>query len=85
MRGITPDLGFKPESSLHELFQQHLIRPLGRPADDRGDAATIFEQKTFILWLELNVREAREMQHRPEAIASVRKVVARYRGTRGRI
>jgi hypothetical protein len=42
-RGITPDLGFKPESSLQEFFRQHLIRPLGRPADDRGDAAAIFE------------------------------------------
>jgi hypothetical protein len=43
------------------------------------------EQTTLVLWLELNVREAREMQHRPEAIASVRKVVAGYRSTRGRI
>jgi hypothetical protein len=39
----------------------------------------------LVLWLEPNVREAHEMQHRPEAIASVRKVVAGYRGTGGRI
>ena len=85
MRGITPDLGFKPESSLQEFFRQHLIRPLGRPADDRGDAAAIFEQTTLVLWLEPNVRETGEMQHRPEAIASIREVVAGTCSARARI
>jgi hypothetical protein len=33
-RSITPNLGFKPESSLHEFFRQHLIRPVGWPADN---------------------------------------------------
>jgi heme-degrading monooxygenase HmoA len=84
-RGITPDLGFKPESSLQEFFRQHLIRPLGRPADDRGDAAAIFEQTTLVLWLEPNVRETRELQHRPEAIASTREVVAGTCSARARI
>ncbi len=84
-RSITPNLGFKPDSSLAEFFRQHLIRPLGRPADDRGDAAAIFEQTTLVLWLEPNVRETGEMQHRPEAIASIREVVAGSYGTRGRI
>src|ERR1700720_4596219 len=84
-RSITPNLGFKPDSSLEEFFRQHLIRPLGRPADDRGDAAAIFEQTTLVLWLEPNVRETGEMQHRPEAIASIREVVAGSCGTRGRI
>ena len=56
-RSITLNLGFKPESSLQEFFRQQLIRPLGRPADDRGDAAAIFEQTTLVLWLEPNVRE----------------------------
>jgi len=50
--GITPDLSFKPESSLQEFFRQYLIRPLGRPADDRCDAASIIEQTTLVLWLE---------------------------------
>ncbi len=85
MRGITPDLGFKPESSLQEFFRQHLIRPLGRPADDRCDAASIIEQTTLVLWLEPNVRETGELQHRPEAIASTREVVAGSCGARGRI
>ena len=84
-RSITPNLGFKPDSSLEEFFRQHLIRPLGRPADDRGNAAAIFEQTTLVLWLEPNIRETGEMQHRPEAIASIREVVAGSYGTRGRI
>ena len=84
-RSITPNLGFKPDSSLEEFFRQHLIRPLGRPADDRGDAAAIFEQTTLVLWLEPNVRETGEMQHRPEAIASTREVVAGTCSARARI
>jgi hypothetical protein len=42
-------------------------------------------RRRSFLWLKPNVRKAGEMQHRPEAIASVRKVVAGYRGTRGGI
>src|SRR5229473_4584716 len=84
-RSITPNLGFKPDSSFAEFFRQHLIRPLGRPADDRGDAAAIFEQTTLVLWLEPNVRETRELQHRPEAIASTREVVAGTCSARARI
>ena len=68
-----------------KFFRRHLIRPLGRPADDRGDAAAIFEQTTLVLWLEPNVRESCELQHRPEAIASTREVVASSCGARGRI
>jgi hypothetical protein len=35
-----------------KFFRQHLIRPLGRPAHDRGDAAAIFEQTMLVFWLQ---------------------------------
>ena len=39
----------------------------------------------LVLWLEPNIRETGGLQDRPEAIVSMRKVVAASCGTRGRI
>ncbi|SRR6266851_1359618 len=80
-----PHLGFEPTPSLPEFFRRHLIRPLGRSANDGGDPAAIFEQTTLVLWLEADIGETGEMEHCPKAIASVGEVVAGYRCARGRI
>jgi hypothetical protein len=78
-------LGFKSESGLSKLFRQDLSRPLGRPANDGCDAAAVFEQTTLVLRLEAHISETGEMQHRPEAIAAVREIMASNGGARSRI
>ena len=80
-----PHLGFKPESSLPEFFRRDLLCSSGRPADNGGNAAAIFEQTALVLGLEAHVGETGEMQHGPEAIVSVREVMARDRGAQGRV
>ena len=80
-----PHLGFKSESGLSKFLRRDLSRPFSRPANDGGDAAAIFEQTALVLRLEAHVSEACEMQHRPEAIGSIREIVARDGGARSRI
>jgi len=80
-----PHLGFKSESGLSKFLRRDLSRPFSRPANDGGDAAAIFEQTALVLRLEAHVSEAGEMQHRPEAIGSIREIVARDGGARSRI
>jgi hypothetical protein len=70
---------------LPEFFRHDLIGPLSRPTDHRGDAAAIFEQTTLVLWLQAHISETGEMQHGPEAIASVREVITVGSGTGRRI
>ena len=65
---ITSHLGLKLEPSCLEFFRGDLIRPPGRPADDGGDAAAIFEQTTLVMRLEADIGETSEVQHSPEAI-----------------
>ena len=71
-----PHLYFEPAPGPLEFFRRHLSRPLGRSADDGGDPAAIFQQTTLVFWLEANIGETGEMEHRPKAIASVAEVVA---------
>jgi hypothetical protein len=78
-------LGFKSDSGLSKFLRRDLSRSLGRPANDRGDAAAIFEQTPLVLRLEAHISETGEMQHRPEAIGSIREIVARDGSARSRI
>ena len=80
-----PHLGFESESGLSKFLRRDLSRPLGRPANDGSYAAAIFEQTLFVLRLETHLSETGEMQHRPEAIASIREIVARESGAQSRI
>src|ERR1700722_16760452 len=84
-RGVMPHLGFKSESGLSKFLRRDLSRPLGRPANDGSYAAAIFEQTLLVLRLETHISETGEMQHRPEAICSIREIVARESGAQSRI
>ena len=80
-----PHLGFKPESGLSKFLRRNLSRPLGRPANDGSNPAAIFEQTPLVLRLKAHISETGEMQHRPEAVGSIREIMARNGGTRSRI
>ena len=80
-----PHLGFKSESGLSIFLRRDLSRPLGWPANDGGDTAAIFEQTPLVLWLEAHIGETGQIQHRPEAIGTIREIVARDDGARSRI
>ncbi len=55
---------------------------IGRPENDGSDPAAIFEQTPLFLRLKPYIGETGEMQHRPEAIGSIREIVARDGGAR---
>jgi hypothetical protein len=80
-----PHLDFKSESGLSKFLRRDLSRPLGRPENDGSDPAAIFEQTPLFLRLKPYIGETGEMQHRPEAIGSIREIVARDGGARSRI
>ncbi|MEO6793874.1 MAG: hypothetical protein ABI215_08920 [Mycobacterium sp.] len=82
-RCVSPHLGLESEPSLPELFRCNLVGAFRRPADHSGYAAAIFEQTTLVLRLQPYIGEARQMQHGPEAIASMRKIMAVDNGTGG--
>src|SRR5580704_14874917 len=70
-RCVMPHLGFKSESGLSKFLWRDLSRTLGRPSNDCGDAAAIFEQTPLVLRLEAYISETGEMQRRPETIGSI--------------
>jgi hypothetical protein len=70
---------------LSKFLRRDLSGPLGRQANDGGDAAAIFEQTPLVLRLEAHISETGEMQHRPEAIGSIGEIVARDGSGRSRI
>jgi hypothetical protein len=80
-----PHLGFKSESGPSKFLRRDLGCPFGRPANDGGDATAIFEQTPLVLRLEAHISETCEMQHRPEAIGSIREIVARDGSGQSRI
>ena len=84
-RCVLPHLGFKSKSGLSKFLRRDLSRPLGRPANDGRDPAAIFEQTPLVLRLKARISETGEMEHRPEAIGSIREIVARDDGAQSRI
>ena len=71
-----PHLGFKSESGLSIFRRRDLSSSLGRPANDGSDPAAVFEQTPLVLRLKAHISETGEMQRRPEAIGSIREIVA---------
>ena len=85
MGRVLPHLRLESLTGLPEFFRRDLLRTPARPTDNGGDAAAVLQQAALVLRPTAHVGEAGEVQHAPEAVASIREVMPRGRGARGRI